>query len=97
MAAEIPVIGDWYQKPDGVLFEVVAVDDREGTIEIQHFDGTIAEVEMDTWLTRGFRSAEPPEDFTGSMDMENDDTGLETEVAGHQEWSDPLDYLDRAE
>ena len=97
MAAEIPIIGDWYQKPNGALFEVVAIDDRENTVEIQYCDGTIAEVEMDAWLMSGFQAAEPPEDFTGSMDMEAEDSGLETEVAGHQEWSDPLDYLDRSE
>lgn len=96
MAAQIPIIGDWYQKPDGELFEVVAVDDTDGTIEIQCFDGTIAELEMEVWLTGGFRDAEPPEDYTGSMDMETADTGLDTEVAGHQEWPDPLDYLDQA-
>ncbi|KPK59359.1 MAG: hypothetical protein AMJ59_11360 [Gammaproteobacteria bacterium SG8_31] len=97
MAAEIPIIGDWYQKPNGVLFEVVAIDDTDSTVEIQYFDGTIAEVEMDAWLTSGFQPAEPPEDFSGSLDMENEDSGLETEVAGHQEWADPLDFLDRAE
>jgi hypothetical protein len=52
---------------------------------------------MDAWLTSGFQPAEPPEDFSGSLDMENEDSGLETEVAGHQEWADPLDFLDRAE
>ena len=97
MAAEIPIIGDWYQKPNGALFEVVAIDETDNTVEIQYFDGTIAELEMDTWLTGGFRAAEPPEDFTGSLDMEAEDSGLDTEVAGHQEWTDPLDYLDRAE
>ena len=80
-----------------MLFEVVAIDDTDSTVEIQYFDGTIAEVEMDAWLTSGFQPAEPPEDFSGSLDMENEDSGLETEVAGHQEWADPLDFLDRAE
>jgi len=97
MAAEIPIIGDWYQKPNGVLFEVVAIDETDGTIEIQHFDGTIAEVEMEAWITSGYLAAEPPEDFTGSLDMEAEDLGLDTEVAGHQEWADPLEYLDQAE
>jgi hypothetical protein len=73
MAAEIPIIGDWYQKPNGALFEVVAIDDTDSTVEIQYFDGTIAEVEMDAWLTSGFQPAEPPEDFSGSLDMENED------------------------
>ena len=76
MAAEIPIIGDWYQKPNGVLFEVVAIDDTDSTVEIQYFDGTIAEVEMDAWLTSGFQPAEPPEDFRGSLDMENEETAV---------------------
>ncbi len=97
MAAEIPIIGDWYQKPSGVLFEVVAIDDEDGTIEIQHFDGTISEVDVEAWITSGYVAAEAPEDFTGSLDMEAEDSGLDTEVAGHQEWADPLEYLDRAE
>ena len=42
MAVVMPVIGDWYQKPGGQLFEVVAVDETDGTIEIQYFDGSVA-------------------------------------------------------
>ena len=61
MAAEIPIIGDWYQKPDGALFEVVAIDDIENTVEIQSFDGTNTEGEMDASLIIGSQAAEPPE------------------------------------
>ena len=44
---EYPDIGHWYQ--DGLrtaMFEVVAVD-KDGGVEVQHFDGEIEEVDRD--------------------------------------------------
>ena len=50
MAAPQPGIGDWYrQKEGGALFEVVAFDDDDGTIEIQYFDGTVEEMDVEDW------------------------------------------------
>src|SRR6187399_395542 len=50
MAAPQPSIGDWYrQKEGGALFEVVALDDDDGTIEIQYFDGTVEEMDVEDW------------------------------------------------
>ncbi len=50
MVAPQPGIGDWYrQKEGGALFEVVAFDDDDGTIEIQYFDGTVEEMDVDDW------------------------------------------------
>jgi hypothetical protein len=37
MAVQYPVIGKWFRRPNGALFEVVAVDEEDGTIEIQFF------------------------------------------------------------
>ena len=97
MAVATPIIGDWYKKPTGELFEVVAIDHSDGAIEIQEFDGTIGEVESETWYSSAFVPAEPPEDFSGSMDMEAEDAGLDSEIAGHKEWTDPLEFLDKSE
>ena len=33
----------------GSLFEVVAFDDDDGTIEIQYFDGTVEEMDIEDW------------------------------------------------
>lgn len=34
-----PVVTQWYQyRDEGTLFEVIAVDDRDGTVDIQDFD-----------------------------------------------------------
>src|SRR5262245_58607937 len=80
MAAPQPGIGDWYrQKEGGALFEVVAFDDDDGTIEIQYFDGTVEEMDVEDWEGQwddgALESAEPPEDWTGSVDVESEDDG----------------------
>jgi hypothetical protein len=97
MAVALPIIGDWYQKPGRELFEVVAVDEQDGTIEIQYFDGTVEEVEFEAWSEGRFTQAEAPEDYSGSLDMDAEDAEREIERTPHREWSDPLEFLDQAE
>jgi len=97
MVVVAPVIGDWYQKPGRQLFEVVAVDEADSTIEIQFFDGSVAEVELEAWNDSRYVSAVAPEDYSGSLDIEREDYGVELNVAGQKDWADPLDYLDQAE
>jgi len=81
MVAPQPGIGDWYRlKEGGALFEVVAFDDDDGTIEIQYFDGTVEEMDIDDWDSQwedgALETADPPEDWTGSVDVEPDDDTL---------------------
>jgi hypothetical protein len=81
MAAPQPSIGDWYrQKEGGALFEVVAYDDDDGTIEIQYFDGSVEEMDIEDWDVQwedgALEGAEPPEDWSGSIDAESDDGSL---------------------
>src|SRR5215469_18571330 len=77
MTAPHPGIGDWYRLNGGQLFEVVAVDDDDGTIEMQYFDGTVEEMDVEDWETQwddgGLEAAEPPEDWKGSVDVEGSD------------------------
>ena len=72
-----PGIGDWYRLNGGALFEVVALDDDDGTIEIQYFDGTVEEMDVEDWETQwddgALESAEAPEDWSGSVDVESED------------------------
>ena len=74
-----PTVGDWYRS-HGQLFEVVAVDDTERVIEIQHADGDIEEIELDDWLTRcragSLAAAEPPEDPGLAADREDSEDEL---------------------
>ena len=36
MGLVYPVIGQWFSRANGTLFEVVALDEQAGTVELQH-------------------------------------------------------------
>ena len=71
-----PIIGDWYRS-HGQLFEVVATDEDERVIEIQHADGNLEEMELDDWIARcragSLGNAEPPEDAGVAADHQPED------------------------
>ncbi len=77
MATPQPGIGDWYRLNGGALFEVVAYDADDGTIEIQYFDGTVEELDIEDWQAQwedgALEAAEAPEDWSGSVDVETDE------------------------
>lgn len=83
MTSPAPSVGDWYRFAGGDLFEIVAFDDEDGTIELQYFDGTIEEIELDDWTERwsagGIEEAAPPEDWTGSLDVDQPANDTEPE------------------
>ncbi|MEJ2509225.1 MAG: hypothetical protein P8009_07075 [Gammaproteobacteria bacterium] len=95
MATEFePSVGDWYEDPRGRVFEVVAVDEAEGAVEIQHFDGDVEEVDMDTWVELDLQPTAEPKDWSGPFDdLERDDFG-DVDTPRHPEaWGKPLDEL----
>lgn len=97
MKAALPVIGNWYRQLDGSLCEVVAVDTDDGTIEVQHFDGTVEEFDGESWEEQLLQEADAPEDWTGSVDVEPEDYDNERESPPVVMWADPLHLLDRSE
>lgn len=75
-----PIVGDWYRS-HGQLFEVVAIDEDDAIVEIQHADGDLEEIDLDDWNTRcragSLAQAEPPEDVGLAIDREDaDDSGV---------------------
>ena len=60
MAVLYPVIGQWFSRPNGTLFEVVAVDEDDGTVEGYARLRQTAQVHMQpgelelTWLRLGY-------------------------------------------
>lgn len=96
MTSPSPIVGDWYRRTNGALFEVVAVDRDDGTIEVQHFDGTVEEFDLESWEDQEFEEAQAPEDWTGSVDVEPEDYASEREITASS-WDDPLTSLDRSE
>lgn len=69
-----PTIGNWYRIQGGDSFEVVAYDEDDGTIELQYFDGTVEEMDLEDWQAEqengALEEVEPPEDWTGSVDVD---------------------------
>ena len=95
MATPSPEIGRWFRRPGGPLFEVVAIDDEASTIEIQLFDGTIDEVDADAWSDLMLTEVSPPEDWSGSVDMDPEDFRGTAEGEIPSGFHDPLSFLDR--
>jgi hypothetical protein len=100
MSTQQPGIGDWYRLRGGELFEVVAFDETDGTIEVQYFDGTVEEFDIEDWRTQraggAIEEAEAPEDWSGSVDVEPEDGRAEADPIGEDRRlrADRLDGLD---
>lgn len=45
-----PTVTRWYECIDtGDVFEVIAVDEHDEIVDVQNFDGEVAEMNMTTW------------------------------------------------
>ncbi len=90
-----PKIGDWYKSTAGDAFEVVASDDDDETLELQYFDGTIEELDRETWETLHPQPVEPPEDWSGSMDISPEDTEQADIWAETEDWMRQVERMDQ--
>ena len=90
-----PVVGQWYRGATDELFEVVAIDDQDETIEIQYFDGSVTEIDFDGWNDQLreelLEAADAPEDWSGAVDVEAEDLDREFEDNARSLWSSPHD------
>jgi hypothetical protein len=97
-----PDVGKWYRASGGEAFEVVALDEDDGTVEVQYYDGTVGEFELEDWEAQRangeIEDAEAPEDWTGSVDVDVEDEEEGAARDGHIEESprraDGLEGLD---
>lgn len=89
-----PVVGHWYNHLDkGDLFQVVALDEQSGTIEIQEFDGGLDELDLEEWLQMDIEAVAAPEDWTGPVDeLEPDDRGF-SDIAYEERVGEPLEAI----
>jgi hypothetical protein len=95
MNALKPIVGQWYRGGTNELFEVVAIDETDESIEIQYFDGTIAEMDFESWndqlLDELIDAADAPEDWSGAVDVEAEDLDREFEDQPKVAWASPND------
>lgn len=87
-------VGDWFRRGEDPPLEVVAVDPDNETVELQHFDGTVEELDFDSWLELDFEPTNAPEDYSGAMDMDREDFDFDQENLHLDDWSNPLDQID---
>ena len=99
MVNPAPVIGKWYARPGGESFEIVAIDRDDRTVEIQYFDGSVEELDLDEWQEEAIEQVEPPEDWTGSVDVDPEDyeNEYEAEPSKGSGPGEPMLFVDRGE
>ena len=95
MAVAYPTIGQWFRRPNGALLEVVAVDEGDSTIEVQFFDGTIDEIEVEAWREQFLVEVSAPEDWSGSVDMDPEDYKGTAKDEMPRGFHDPFEFLDK--
>lgn len=91
MNCDADLVGQWYRRRDlGETFQVIGYDERSGTVEIQTFDGSLDEIDEDTWQALRLTPAEAPKDWTGPLDcLEADDAEERLQASEGYELMDP--------
>jgi hypothetical protein len=92
-------VGQWYRGATNDAFEVVAIDDDDGTIEIQYFDGTVEELDFEDWQLECrdglIEEIDAPEDWSGSVDIEPEDLDFEAEDRPTVQWAGSMERYPR--
>lgn len=88
-----PLVENWYSHLDkGQRFKVVAFDEDNSLVEIQHFDGDLEEFDLDTWYQLDIEPCEAPENWSGAIDVgEKDDLGTSVTDTPTKDWNAPLE------
>lgn len=81
-----PTVGDWYKTLAGDSFEIVAYDEDDQTVEIQYEDGSIEELDLDTWYDLELEPIDSPGDWSGSLDMDREDFDKGVERDLREDW-----------
>lgn len=93
-----PVAGKWYRDlEEEESFQVLSVDEDQELIEIQHLDGDIEELDLDTWAEMDVEPTEEPEGWSGSGDDDDDVDDEDWDEDEDEDWDDDEDEDDDAD
>lgn len=94
-----PRVDQWYFHIDkGQRFYVIDINEKDNTVEVQHFDGDLEEFTFEEWQELEIELSEEPENFTGALDIaEQDDCGTEITDTYPDDWSEPAEDFRRPE
>ncbi len=95
MSRLLPEIGHWYQELGSrQVFEIVALDRDEGTVQIQYLDGEIADYDLEAWGELALVTAAAPEDWRTAFELD-DDVEMDPDAALHPpQWGNPLSRIE---
>jgi len=95
MSRYLPIVGRWYQECDSdQVFEIVACDQDEGTVQIQYLDGELADYDFESWAQLNLIVAAEPEDWRKVFEMD-DDNAWSGECDGLPlQWGNPLTRIE---
>ena len=97
MLSNPPQTGTWYSSPEMEgIFEIIAVDEDDKSIDIQYFDGEIEEIDSDTWDVIQAEEVAEPEDWSGAYIMSQEDLSeFENDtVLRPENWNNPTQDID---
>lgn len=95
MASYYPPVNSWYEDvSNSQLFEIVAIDEKSGTIEIQYQDGDIDEFDVETWGQLNIIKAQAPTDESGAYGLDTDEFWTDTSDFDSSEYINPLEMIE---
>ena len=98
-----PVPGQWYENlEDEESFRVLKVDEDSELVEIEHLDGEIEEMDLETWHEMDLEQTKEPEGWaeseseseSESEDEDDDDDEEEDEDEDEDDWDEDDDEDD---
>ena len=87
-----PVPGQWYENlEEDESFRVLKVDEDAELVEIEHLDGEIEQLDLETWHEMDLEETEEPEGWAESEDEDDDEEEEE------EDWDEDEDDEDEDE
>lgn len=95
MSRLTPEIGHWYQdRHSGQLFEIVARDSDDGSVQVQYLDGEITDFELESWADLALEPAAAPEDWRTGFAIDPDEETDPDATLHPTAWSGPLSAIE---
>ncbi|MEE4278217.1 MAG: DUF6763 family protein [Halieaceae bacterium] len=95
MSKHLPQIGHWYQDCDtNLVFEIVATDRDEGTVQVQYLGGEITDFDLESWAMMNLRAAAEPEDWRSAFELDADIAPDPDEAFHPLQWANPLSRIE---
>ncbi len=95
MAKLIPTTGQWYRETlRNILFSVVALDEKNATVEVQLIDGEISEYDFESWDEMSLVEIAAPEDWRSPFEISNDNWQEDSNVFHPDRYANPLHTLE---